>query len=161
MQSVFHDKTFLLFPGLKYDLTVLKLLVIEYDQQYYVCADDNGLKHLIPEIHYRHYGIKPGDRIRCRLDRINCLGRFFFEPDHPLYEQLKTYEFTLKGFKKSGRDNLDNYTAIVEDIFGHEWETKPFRSSTALPYDLKSVFCCVKALKKARLYLELSDSRIR
>jgi hypothetical protein len=161
MLSVFRDKTFLLFQGLKYDLTVLKLLVIENDQQYFVCADENGLKHLIPEVYYRHYRIKPGDKIRCRLDRINCLGRFFFEPDHPLYEQFKTYEFTLKGFKKTGHCNPGNYTALVEDIFGDEWETKPFLSSSVLPNDLKSVFCHVKALKKARLYLELSDSRIR
>jgi hypothetical protein len=161
MQPVYNDKTFLLFQGLKYDLRVRKILVVDNDQQYYVCADENGLKHLIPEAYYRHYGIKPGDIIRCRLDRINCLGRFFFEPDHPLYEQFQTYEFTLKEFKKTCHNNPDNYTAIVEDVFGHEWETKPFKSGTVLPSGLESVYCCVKGLKKARLYLELADSRIR
>lgn len=161
MNSEYQDKTFLLFPGIKYDLTVLKLLRIENDQQYFICADANGLKHLIPEVYYRHYGIKPGDMIRCRLDRINCLGRFFFEPDHPFYELYKTYQFTIKEFNKSGKNDPYNYTVIVEDVFGYEWETKPVQSTTIIPSDMRSVYCCVKALKKARLSLELSDSRIK
>jgi hypothetical protein len=152
------DKTYLLKAGDKYKLKIHKLLQIDGDQTYFIGIDENGLKHLVPEKYYSHYGIKAGDTIRCRLDRINCLGRFFFEPDNPLYEREGVYYFKLKKFSFFPEDG--RATARVEDKFGYEWETLPFYLKNRPTSKITRLLCRVKKLKKARMFLETVDPRV-
>jgi hypothetical protein len=153
------DKTLLLKAGTKYDLRIYKLLQIDEDKTYFIGIDKNGLRHLVPEVYYRHYGIKTGDIVRCRLDRINCLGRFFFEPDNPLYKLKGVYHFKLRGINFPAGVNLA--TANVEDKFGNEWETLPFSMKNRPTLKITTLLCRVKAFKKARMFLETVDPRIR
>jgi hypothetical protein len=155
MKNKLQDKTFLLRTGEKYELRVLKLLLIQ-DNSYYICVDQNGLKHLVPEVYYIDYGIKPGNVINCRLDRINCLGRFYFEPEHPVYSRDCIYDFKLKAINPPSGNN-SHYSAIVEDVFGKEWETLEFEMRSPLPVEPASLLCRVRSLKKARLFLEIVD----
>jgi len=81
---------------------------------------------------YQNYGIKPGNLLHCRIDKINCSGRVFLEPEHPFYQVGKQYVFKVfekfskadqKGrmieyFKLTG-PNFENLTAIcTEEISG-------------------------------------------
>jgi hypothetical protein len=152
------DKTLLLEAGNKYDLTIHKLLQIDEDQTYFIGIDKNGLRHLVPEVYYRHYGIKTGDIVKCRLDRINCLGRFFFEPDNPLYKREGVYQFKLREINFRAGVNLA--TAKVEDKFGNVWETLPFSIKDRPTSNTTTLLCRVKAFKKARMFLEAIDPRI-
>jgi hypothetical protein len=161
MKTRYQDKTFLLGAGLKYDLNIQKIIDIPGDQAYYVGVDPNGLKHLVPETYYRHYGIRTGDTVRCRLDRINCLGRFFFEPENPFYQDEGTYVFTLKAFNILPCNNdLTKVTASVMDRFGLEWVSLPFEMRISPPGEISSILCRVKSLKKAKMYLQVADPRI-
>lgn len=155
MKRSYSDKTFLLEAGRQYDLKIHKMLHLADNQSYYVGIDKNGLKHLVPEHYYKHYDIKPGDIVKCRLDRINCLGRFFFEPEHPFYKRGEIYHFALKSLSKRNSENL--VTAKVADKSGREWETLPFEPEGSLQENLKTVLCRVLALKKARLYLQVVE----
>ena len=157
MKRRYQDKTFLLEAGRQYDLKILKMLQLTDSQSFYIGVDENGLKHLVPEHYYKHYVIKTGDTVRCRLDRINCLGRFFFEPEHPFYKRGGIYHFSLKSFS-GGSNNL--FTAKVTDQSGREWETLPFDLKGSLPAKIKTLLCRVLALKKARLYLQVVDQRL-
>lgn len=156
-----QDKTLLLETGCWYQLKVLKLLQIPGDRTYFICEDINGLKHLIPASYYDRYGITTGTVINCHLDRINCQGRFFFEPAHPVYEIGKSYRFDVIGINNYSCDASSNhYSAIVTDVFGQIWETTGFVARTELPENIRFLHCRVSKIRKARLILDISDKRL-
>jgi hypothetical protein len=156
--SGFIDKTLLLETGNMYDLEIVRIIKIHGTGRFYLGRDVNGLKHLIAVEYYHYYGIKKGDTIRCRLDRVNCQGRFFFEPDHPVYKRGETYIFKLVSFKVNYlNDEILNCRARVRDVFGREWNTHDFRIRQPLPENLTSLSCIVVSFKKARLFLMVND----
>lgn len=157
---VFIDKTLLLEAGHIYDLEIVRVIKIPGTGRFYLGRDGNGLKHLIPVDYYHDYGIRQGDTIKCRLDRINCLGRFFFEPDHPVYERGKTYNFKLIKLTTGHDIGGIFHGAIVRDISGREWTTRAFRIRNPLPENLAFLSCTVVSFKKARLLLEVNDDRL-
>lgn len=156
----FRDKTLLLESGKWFDLQILKIIDIPGDQPFFMARDINGLKHLIPSSYYGDYDLREGDTISCRLDRINCLGRFFFEPIHPFYKSGEAYKFKLKEFLRHSDCTNNIFSAKVIDIFGNEWETKKFLSETEPSPEIDSILCRVEAVKKAKLFLSVIDRRI-
>ena len=44
---------------------------------------------------YKHYGIEPGNKINCRIDKINCTGKIFLEPEHPNLINGNRYDFMI------------------------------------------------------------------
>lgn len=158
--KIFNDKTLLLRQGEWYDLNIVRVMTIAADQIYYLARDKNGLHHLIPVKYYSNYGIRTGDTVKCRLDRINCQGRFFFEPEHPVYRTGSVYMFNLHGFIKCPPDNKSIYTAKVSDFAGTGYTTLEFEVSSGIPGRISSVLCRVELIKKSRLRLRLVDKRI-
>lgn len=157
----FIDKTLLLEAGNEYDLEILRIIDIPGDKRYFLGRDGNGLKHLIPVDYYTDYGITPGDTVSCRLDKINCQGRFYFEPEHPVYKCNTTYYFELiEVFSDNSNSHNGITRARVRDIFGREWKTAKFKSRSSFPGDISSLLCLVVALKKARLFLRVLDPRV-
>jgi hypothetical protein len=156
-KSRFKDKTLLLKAGREYKLKIIRIINIPGDRNYFMGKDVNGLKHLIPATYYKDYGIRAGDTVKCRLDRINCLGRFFFEPEHPVYKPGKTYEFGLAGFREYPGYDTGFYTATVIDIFGRKWETLKFKSASPPPVNITSLLCHTAAFKKGKLFLRVDD----
>lgn len=151
------DKTVRLEPGNWYYFTIIKIVTIPYDQDYFMMRDEYGYKHLVPSVYYSHYELYPGKGVWCRLDRINCLGRLFFEPEHPVYKQGRTYRFTLLSIERVRQENgEETWSAVVSDIFGLKWRTIPFKAVLPLKYSGK-ISCLVKRIKKAQLSLEVKD----
>jgi hypothetical protein len=157
----FQDKTLLLEAGLDYDLKIIRILKIPGGISYFVGKDHNGLMHLIPASFYSHYGIRSGDIVRCRLDRINCLGRFFFEPDHPYYRRGGTYHFGLVDVFPGDPDQ-DNvfYKARVRDDSGCEWVTGNFIRRESIAVKTASVLCQITGFKKGKPLLRVTDPLI-
>ncbi|TVR68520.1 MAG: hypothetical protein EA408_13410 [Marinilabiliales bacterium] len=151
----FQDKTLLLSPGKYYKLEIIKTIEFLPGGSWYVGRDCNGLRHLIPVSIYGNYGIEPGSVISCRLDRINCQGRFFFEPRHPYYSEGETYSFDLLGLQNCEEGSKTCY-AMVRDIFGQELKTRPFNYPGTISGAVKSLTCRVIRIKKAVPYLEVS-----
>lgn len=147
--------------GLVYSLRVIRIIRISAGKKFFLCRDINGMKHLIPVSFYYDYKISAGDSINCRLDKINCQGRFYFEPEHPFYKTNKVYSFRLSGFNKvKSSDDLNIYKAIVIDVYGHAWHTLRFQMKSFPPRKLSSLQCNVISIKKARLILKVTDPRI-
>ena len=157
--KTFRDKTLLLNAHRYYDLEVIRTINIPGDQVYMLTRDINGLKHLIPYKYYKNYGVRAGKIINCRLDRINCLGRFFFEPGHPCYTAGKSYSFKFSGFKTYKEKEGDFYTALVYDNSGQIVETMKFRKWPELANNPDYIFCKVVKIKKSRLILMINDKR--
>jgi hypothetical protein len=154
----FQDKTLLLEAGLDYDLTIIRILKIPCDKSYLVGKDMNGLMHLIPLSFYSHYGIRAGDTVKCRLDRINCLGRFYFEPEHPFYRRGGTYYFSLVDIFPGDTDQ-DNvfFKARVRDDYGCEWSTGNFRRRESFAAKTASILCQITGFKKGKPFLRVID----
>lgn len=138
--------------GSIFTFTLKKELQVENDAAtYYVIEDPQQACFLLPKLNYEHFGFKPGDTLRCSLDRINCKGEIFFEPVNPYYEKGKSYRF-----KHQGRQVISNYFGLSEqvikvtDVFGQEqW----VRFAAALRLNEDSLTAEVVYIKKGKLFL--------
>lgn len=74
---------------------VLKTLIIPGEDEYLLVESRGGNRLLIPNKHYHNYNIAASTTIQCRIDRINCSGRVFLEPEHPFYKPGNSYSFTI------------------------------------------------------------------
>jgi hypothetical protein len=117
-----------------------------------VLQDINGLKHFMPAAYYEAYGFKPGDEIQCKIDRINCTGRIFLEPKHPVYNEGNIYIFEVVGFNENNSERILH----VKDWVGNVIEVKVGGTTR----DVKSVNriqCLVKNIKKGKPFLEIQE----
>lgn len=84
-----------LTEGNVYPFKVLKRVFLQDDNEYFILEDPFHLRHFLPAGFYKAYKICTGQEIKCLVDRINCTGRVFLEPDHPYYKTGEKYEFRV------------------------------------------------------------------
>lgn len=77
-----------------YEFQVLRKTEI-YGQNYFILLDPLNDKHLLPAMFYENYGIKPGKKLTCYIDKINCSGAIYLEPEHPDFLLGENYEFEV------------------------------------------------------------------
>lgn len=142
--------------GQTYPFTILKSLTFSPDESYLVLRDPLGFKILMPEKYYSRYGFQTGQQILCRVDKVNCNGRIFLEPQHPHYKEGNIYDFEVvdAGYKMNNLQQ-DVYTILVKDLLGYEWKVftnsdRTFKQKPAI------VSCSLQRIKKGRLYLSLA-----
>ncbi len=90
-----------------YEFTVGNHLELPGQKAQIILTGPGGVRYLIPAEPYVSYGLVPGSGIRCKVDKINCSGRIFLEPEHPFYHENKTYTFYFK--RKESRVNVLSY----------------------------------------------------
>jgi len=122
-------------------------------ESFFILENQFGGKQLLKAIHYLHYNMKVGDDIDCRIDKINCSGKIFLEPENPFYKQGETYEFeVLRILEQLNSVGESEKVIIVKDSFGHE-------NRCSLPENIspsqigKKIKCKVVRIKKGVLYL--------
>lgn len=76
---------------------VQKILEIPGEEFYYLLKSSKGNRVLMPLKYYKHYGIEPGNEIKCRIDKINCSAKIFLEPEHPYLTNGNRYDFIISG----------------------------------------------------------------
>lgn len=76
---------------------VQKILEIPGEDFYYLLESSKGNRMLMPLNFYKYYGIEPGNEIKCRIDKINCSGKIFLEPEHPKLVNDSRYDFMISG----------------------------------------------------------------
>lgn len=109
--------------GKIYPFVISDLINIPNDQEYIKLIDPNNIKHLLEAGPYVKYNFKKGNTIHCRVDKINCTGKIFIEPEHPYYDLNEIYEFLLIRFGKSNTDtDLKHSHAYFLDVFKNEVE---------------------------------------
>jgi hypothetical protein len=73
-----------LTEGNTYLFTIRRIIEMPPEgEAHYVVESEFGSKHLIPKQFYGHYNLMPGQSLRCRIDKINCSGKIYLEPEHP------------------------------------------------------------------------------
>lgn len=55
------------------------------DGDYFILLAEFDQKYLLPAKYYTEYNIKIGQEIICSIDRVNCNGKVFLEPQSPIY----------------------------------------------------------------------------
>ncbi len=82
--------------GKRYDFLVEKTLRIG-NNDYYLLKGPGRYKYLLRREYYEHYDIQPGKKINCRVDKINCRGEVYLEPENPYYKEGAKFDFRIIG----------------------------------------------------------------
>ncbi len=150
-----------LTEGKVYQFRILKTVSLGPDDDWYVLEDPKGYKILLPQMHYQDYGLATGNVINCRVDKVNCNGKVFLEPEHPHYQEGKEYDF-LVHCRDRRKDILgeDEYYFMVTDALNKQWKvriaSKPLWNSPP-----GSIKCRVMRIKKGKLYLQHANDTVR
>jgi len=142
-----------LLEGKWFPFKIHNLVQLQDDEWYYILRDINGLKHFLPAEYYDSYGLKPGDEINCKIDRINCTGRIYLEPEHPFYKEGKIYNFDVISSPDFDQEKI----LLVREISGKTIEVGVPDNLNIYLNTKKMVQCLVKAIKKGKPLLEISD----
>ncbi len=132
---------------------ILKIISLGTDDTYFVMQDPLGYKVLMPAGYYTKYGFEAGRKIECRVDRINCNGRMFIEPMHPIYKEGEVYEFAIVG--SGTRKNItgdDEHYIMVRDALQLEWMVRIFSDKQVHPA-AQTIKCRLDRIKKGKLFL--------
>lgn len=128
------------------------------DESFYILENPFGGKHLLKSIHFRHYNLHVNQTILCKIDKINCSGKIYLEPENPFYKEGDIYDFELLSIlNQMNSVGEKEKAAKVKDQFGRE-------VICSLPdnYDINSdnnrIQCKVLRIKKGELFLAIPDS---
>lgn len=147
-----------LIEGEWYSFKIIKLIKLPSDNnKHYVLKDSENRSFLLPEEFYTNYGFVMGKQICCRIDKINCAGSYFLEPEHPVYRENKISDFVLDRIieeKDLNGDNIQHY--YVTDEFVNNID---FYSSVLISGKKKGdrIPCLVQKIRKGRLFLNLPE----
>jgi len=146
----------MLKEGKSYDFEIRKLIKLSDEQNYFILIGPYGKKYLMFDSYYLGYGMKSGDTINCKVNKINCNGKIFLEPAHPYYKIGQEYEFEFTAIKE-----IENSKKVKQCIL---FVNDPYKSTAFIPGIEKSVYkkylsgkviAKVENIKKARLYLKV------
>jgi hypothetical protein len=134
----YNSGNVILSEGEWFPFKIHNLVQLQDGAWYYILQDINGLKHFMTAANYEKYGLETGNELTCKIERINCTGRIFLEPRHPIYENV----------------------LIVKDILGNIIEVPVNGTKIVDIIDAKSVRCKVQSIKKGSLIIEFLPDRI-
>jgi len=142
-----------LIPGQFYNFQVLKLISIPGDNDFFVLVDLSGNKHLLRASYYMHYPIHIKEYYRCRVDKINCQGRIFLEPVHPMFNIGEIHIFEVREFiGLNSKKGVKEYFKMLAP--NGEFGLLPAKSSNQFKFGDK-LPCRIYEIKKAQIFLQI------
>ena len=125
----------------------------------HILQDETGKKTSLAVKYYTHYNFTIGEQINCRLDKINCAGKIYFEPDPPFYKIGKDYFFKFLYFDdRTEKKSCKTISVmIVEDIYKLECTVMPGIWQNDINFNPKFIKCKVLKISKGRLILEFIE----
>lgn len=107
--------------GKSYSFTNVKSIVLPGGEVNMILEGPDGKKYLLPVERYGEYNLGAKPEITCKVDKINCSGKVFLEPEHPYYREGESYFFMLAGGpvadKCSGEDNHVEVSDFKGSVF--------------------------------------------
>jgi hypothetical protein len=139
--------------GKEYKFLVEKELTMPDNSRHFIFIGPDKNKYLVPESRYSNYGISVGSLIKCRVDRVNCKGEVYLEPENPWYKEGQSYDFEVAGTE----ERIDNsgtrqIVAIVIDGSGNRIPV-PHDKSKPLPGSGSKINLTVERITKGRIFL--------
>jgi hypothetical protein len=140
-----------LVSGQHYDFIITEEKVNSDNRlKYYILEDHNGQKQIINKKYYPHYGLKKGQKIRCRVDKFTSEGYYFLEPENPWYKIGEFYDFGILEFHQLiFSDGSVQNVLMIDDP--HSEPVKIFVDEDAAVFgNLQKVKCHVLDFRKSR-----------
>jgi hypothetical protein len=134
-----------------------KVLLPPDDEEFLILLSHFGSRHLLQYQPYKDYGLKKGDEVNCRVDKISCSGKMYLEPEHISYKEGSVYSFKNLGFEEilNSEEKAERFLR-VEDVNG---QTTFVNIGELSPRDFpETVLCRVDRIKKGKLYLSLAQT---
>ncbi len=129
------------------------------NESFFILTNPFGGKHLLKAIHYAHYNLKIDQEINCKIDKINCSGKIYLEPENPLYKEGKEYNFEfIKIIDHINSVGENEKAAVVKDQFGEEIICS-LPKDCQLSSNIKNLQCKVLRIKKGELFLSVPESK--
>ena len=131
-----------------YVFRVVKLITLHDQKKFWILEDSDGIRYMLNASYYTDYGISINQSITCKVDKINCSGKIYLEPNHPIYQEGEIYSFPIDSSVRIDSKHHE-YAAVVTvvDVFYNKW-------SVSMNYcNIDSCFCKVDRIKKGQLFL--------
>lgn len=143
-----------LIEGETYPFQFIRIVPLSDKMNYMLMEDPYGIRHLVPYEYYIQYDLKTGSTVNCRIDKINCTGRVFLEPEHPFYKTGSRFYFEIVRFVEADKKNMLP-VFVVKDVFGNEIFVETEKK--ILNKQEKGQLCClIKGFKKGKPVLSLA-----
>lgn len=127
-------------------------------EKYYILTDPFRRKHLLNSKLYKKYNYNIGSKINCHVDKINCQGRVYIEPEHPIYKVGNYYDFKfLKRTQIRNKRGELKIILIFVDNLGSEAYAYVSDYSFYTNFNTTEVNAKVIKIKKAKVYIELNN----
>jgi hypothetical protein len=147
--------------GRKYRFLIEKVTEVPEKGEHYVLHGPDGRRYLIPVQNYMDYGLKTGDTVFCRVDKINCKGEVFLEPENPFYREGKRYQFIVAGYREiKGSRIREGKVMVVKTNTGEEIPV-PVPERVESPVPGNSVSLLVLKISKGRIHLAFNRNECR
>ncbi len=147
----YNSGNVILTEGEWFHFKIHNLVQLQDDSWYFVLQDINGMKHFMATENYKSYGFVVGDQILCKIEKVNCTGRVFLEPKHPVYKEGEIYNFDFISYSDSCHERV----LLVRENLGNIIEVVVNGTKKVDIDDEKRVRCIVKSITKGRLILEI------
>lgn len=85
----------MLEEGKYYSFRYIKLVTLEDHKEYMILEDPYGIRHTVYHAYYSAYSLQIMSYIMCKVEKINCTGRVYLEPQHPVYYTGEKYLFSV------------------------------------------------------------------
>jgi hypothetical protein len=96
MGSAIMSDEIIFKEGQRFSFVITNKLVLPgTDEANLILLGPDRKKYLLAEQYYENYHLKIGQTIVCTIDKINCSGKIFLEPDHPYYKIGERYDFLV------------------------------------------------------------------
>jgi hypothetical protein len=141
-----------------YKCKILKKIT-EDEIDFLILIDEFNNKHLLESEFYNDYNLEIGKTYNFRVDKINCKGKIFFEPEHPVYKIGECYEFCFyEKHTKINKENQEINLLIYTDNKNTFCEMHAFKYQMEEAYiPEQKITAKVIRTKKARLIIETTD----
>ncbi len=138
-----------------YLFRINKVITIPEKGDFFVIVHDSGRKLLLNSSYYDNYNYQIGQEIKCRIDKVNCTGQIFLEPEHPVYKEGEYYDFEVLN---STNCNENLFIIEVLDVF-----TTSIQVIAKIPDNINvgsKIRFKVIRVKKGKPILDLYDNKL-
>lgn len=127
------------------------------DEDVFILIGPDSKKYLLPGKYYENYDLRIGQNVVCKLDKINCSGQIFLEPEHPKYKIGEEYYFEVSRITSQVNALRKMiHTAWLKDDYNKEWPCFIDNSEDVTPGETR-LLCEVRKIRKAELFLKCSS----
>lgn len=144
MRSGYYNQDNPFKEGTFHSFRYIKHVKLEDGQQYMILEDVNGFKYFVEYEPYKNYELKEASEIVCLIDKINCTGRIFLEPEHPVYKIGENYEFKVSSIIESEEGGL----IIVHDCFNNPININNFNHLPQIGDERLTISARVEKIRK-------------